>query len=56
MRLVMAGVGWMVRLRRSVGSEKSALRVNSPGRNTAVLTTTSVAPCLTAAKTLRSRR
>ena len=29
----------MARLSRSVGSEKSALRVKSPGRNSAVLTT-----------------
>src|ERR1700687_1759288 len=43
----------MVRWSRSLGSEKSALRVNSPGRNSAVLTTIAVAPCFTAARILR---
>ena len=36
----------IARLSRSVGSEKSALRVKSPGRNSAVLITISVLPVL----------
>ena len=36
----------IARLRRSVGSEKSALRVKSPGRISAVLITIVVAPSL----------
>src|SRR5262249_49698277 len=41
----------MARLRRSVGSEKSALRVKSPGSTSARLMTISVVPCFTAAST-----
>ena len=41
----------IARFRRSVGSEKSALRVKSPGRNSAVLIIILVEPCLTAAST-----
>ena len=41
----------IARLSRSVGSEKSALRVKSPGRNSAVLTIIAVRPGLTAAST-----
>jgi len=41
------------RLRRSVGSEKSALRVNSPGSTSARSITMVVTPRSTAANTLR---
>src|SRR5215467_2054641 len=50
-RLLAAGVSRMARLRRSVGSEKSALRVKSPGSTSARLMTISVVPCFTAAST-----
>ncbi len=43
----------MVRLRRSVGSENSGLRVNSPGSISARLITMAVVPGFTAARTLR---
>ena len=41
----------MARLIRSAGSEKSALRVKSPGKISAVLTTTAVSSLRTAAST-----
>ena len=42
----------MARFRRSAGSEKSALRVKSPGITSAVLTTSAVCPSLTEAQHL----
>ena len=41
----------IARFSRSVGSEKSALRVKSPGITSAVFTTSAVWPCFTAAST-----